>query len=86
MISNIAENYIANIGNLLDLKVLQKPDIFESYNSNLSYIPFYEGTLTEIKYFEPFNINIHLNQRVEKLSKEGNNWKLTTNSKNVNWY
>ena len=41
LISNIAENYIANIGNLLDLKVLQKPDIFESYNSNLSYIPFY---------------------------------------------
>ena len=35
-----------------------------------------------LKQIEPFNINIHLNQRVEKLSKEGNNWKLTTNSKN----
>ena len=37
------------------------------------------GLLKQIK---PFNFKIHLNQRVEKLSKEGNNWKITTNTKN----
>ena len=35
-----------------------------------------------LKQIEPFNFKIHLNQRVEKLSKEGNNWKITTSSKN----
>ena len=35
-----------------------------------------------LKQIEPFNFKIHLNQRVEKLSKEGNNWKLTTSGKN----
>ena len=35
-----------------------------------------------LKQIEPFNFKIHLNQRVEKLSKEGNNWKITTSNKN----
>ena len=35
-----------------------------------------------LKQIEPFNFKIHLNQRVEKLSKEGNNWKIATSSKN----
>ena len=37
-----------------------------------------KGLLEQIK---PFNFNIHLNQRVEKLSKEENNWKITTSTK-----
>ena len=37
------------------------------------------GLLKQIK---PFNFKIYLNQRVEKLSKEGNNWKITTSTKN----
>jgi len=36
-----------------------------------------KGLLEQIK---PFNFKIHLNQRVEKLSKEENNWKITTSS------
>ncbi len=35
-----------------------------------------------IKQIEPFKFKIHLNQRVEKLSKEGNNWKIVTSVKN----
>ena len=34
-----------------------------------------------LKQIEPFNFKIHLNQRVEKLSKEGNNWKIITSEK-----
>ena len=41
-----------------------------------------ELTNNLIKQIEPFNFKIHLNQRVEKLSKEGNNWKITTSNKN----
>ena len=36
------------------------------------------GLLKQIK---PFNFKIHLNQRVEKLSKERNNWKIITSTK-----
>ena len=37
------------------------------------------GLLKQIK---PFDFKIHLNQRVEKLSKKGNNWKIITSAKN----
>ena len=37
-----------------------------------------ENLLEQIK---PFKTNFHLNQRVEKISKEENNWKVTTNKK-----
>ena len=37
-----------------------------------------KGLLEQIK---PFNFKIHLNQRVEKLSKEEDNWKITTSTK-----
>ena len=42
-------------------------------------------TLTKnlMKQIEPFNTNIHLNERVEQLAKEGTKWKITTNRKNV---
>ena len=40
-------------------------------------------TLTKnlMKQIEPFNTNIHLNERVEQLAKEGTKWKITTNRK-----
>ena len=34
-----------------------------------------------LKQIKPFNFKIHLSQRVEKISKEGINWILTTSSK-----
>ena len=40
-------------------------------------------TLTKnlMKQIEPFNTNIHLNERVEQLAKEETKWKITTNRK-----
>ena len=42
-------------------------------------------TLTKnlMKQIEPFNTNIHLNERVDQLAKEGTKWKITTNRKKV---
>jgi len=40
-----------------------------------------ELTNNLIKQIEPFNFKIHLNQRVDSLSKDGKNWKLTTSNK-----
>ena len=40
-----------------------------------------ELTNNLLKQIETFKFKIHLNQRVEKIFKEGSNWKLTTNSK-----
>ena len=39
-----------------------------------------EGLLEQIK---PFKNNIHLNERVEEVIKDKNNWKITTNKKKV---
>mgnify|MGYP001210080779 CR=1 FL=1 len=41
-----------------------------------------ELTNNLLKQIDTFKFKIHLNQRVEKISKEGSNWKLTTSSKN----
>ncbi len=40
-----------------------------------------ELTKNLLKQIKPFNFKIHVSQRVEKVSKEGINWKLTTSSK-----
>ncbi len=40
-----------------------------------------ELTNNLLKQIEVFKFKIHLNQRVEKISKEGSNWKLTTSTK-----
>jgi thioredoxin reductase (NADPH) len=42
-------------------------------------------TLTKnlMKQIEPFNTNFHLNERVEKLVKEGTKWKITTNKNKI---
>ena len=40
-----------------------------------------ELTKNLLKQIKPFNFKIHLSQRVEKISKEGINWILTTSSK-----
>ena len=36
-----------------------------------------------LEQIKPFKTNIHLNQRVEEVVKEKNNWKITTNKKNI---
>ena len=36
-----------------------------------------------LKQIKPFKTNFHLNQRVESISKENNNWKVTTSKKNI---
>jgi len=36
-----------------------------------------------MKQIEPFNTNFHLNERVDRLAKEGTKWKITTNRKKV---
>jgi thioredoxin reductase (NADPH) len=36
-----------------------------------------------LKQIEPFKTNFHLNQRVESISRENNNWKIITNTKNI---
>ena len=41
-----------------------------------------ELTNNLLKQIDTFKFKIHLNQRVEKISKEGSNWKLATSSKN----
>ena len=42
-------------------------------------------TLTKnlMKQIKPFNTNFHLNERVDRLVKEGTKWKITTNRKKV---
>ncbi len=40
-----------------------------------------ELTKNLLKQIKPFNFKIHLSQRVEKISKEGINWKLITSNK-----
>ena len=40
-----------------------------------------ELTNNLLEQIKPFNFKIHLNQRVEKLSKEENNWKIITSTK-----
>ena len=40
-----------------------------------------ELTNNLIKQIEPFNFKIHLNQRIDSLSKDGKNWKITTSNK-----
>ena len=41
-----------------------------------------ELTKNLLKQIKPFHFKIHLSQRVEKISKEGINWKLKTSAKN----
>ena len=36
-----------------------------------------------LEQIKPFKTNFHLNQRVEEISKEKNNWKISTSKKNV---
>ena len=36
-----------------------------------------------LEQIEPFKTNFHLNQRVQEISKEKNNWKITTNKKKL---
>jgi len=36
-----------------------------------------------LEQIKPFKTNFHLNQRVQEISKEKNNWKITTSKKNV---
>jgi len=36
-----------------------------------------------LEQIKPFKTNFHLNERVEEISKEGNNWKIITNKKKI---
>ena len=40
-------------------------------------------TKSLLEQIKPFKANFHLNQRVEEISKENNNWKIITNKKNT---
>jgi len=40
-------------------------------------------TKSLLEQIKPFKVNFHLNQRVEEISKENNNWKIVTNKKNI---
>ena len=40
-------------------------------------------TKSLLEQIKPFKANFHLNQRVEEISKENNNWKIVTNKKNT---
>ena len=42
-------------------------------------------SLTEnlLKQIKPFKTNIHLNERVQEVSKEGNNWKIVTSKNKI---
>ena len=42
-----------------------------------------ELTKNLLKQIEPFKTNLHLNERVEELKKDGSNWKVTTSKKKV---
>ena len=40
-------------------------------------------TKSLLQQIKPFKTNIHLNERVQSISKENNEWKIETNKKNV---
>jgi thioredoxin reductase (NADPH) len=42
-----------------------------------------ELTKNLLEQIKPFKTNFHLSQRVEEISKEKNNWKITTSKKNI---
>jgi len=40
-------------------------------------------TKSLLEQIKPFNVNFHLNERVQEISKEKNNWKIITNKKKI---